>query len=154
VVTANGDTVAHAVQNGEAFFAREAGTDGPHWDNITNPNHQYVGMGIALLGDEGAYTIYLTQVFADVGGCESASQTDRNLAPAGDVVEAPSVGSVVLVGTDYLSLRTEPEGPLIQTLRASQTVKIVAVQGDWAQVEVLANQIYGWVYAPLLGQAV
>ena len=68
VVTANGDTVAHAVQNGEAFFAREAGTTGPHWDNITNPNHRYVGMGIALLGGPGDYTIYLTQVFADVGG--------------------------------------------------------------------------------------
>ena len=150
VVTADGDTVAHAVQKGEEFFAGEAGTGGPHWDNITNPNHHYVGMGIALLGSEGAYTIYLTQVFADAGGCGDASQAD-DIAPAGDTSATPHVGSVVKVGTDYLSLRTEPGGALIQTLRATQTVKIVAVQDDWAQVEVLSNQLYGWVYIPLLG---
>jgi hypothetical protein len=151
VVTSDGDTVAHAVQKGEEFFAGEAATGGPHWDNITNPNHHYVGMGIALLGSDGAYTIYLTQVFADAGGCGDASQADDDISPASDTSGTPQVGSVVKVGTDYLSLRTEPGGALIQTLRATQTLKIVAVQDDWAQVEVLSSQIYGWVYSPLLG---
>ena len=151
VVTANGDTVAHAVQNGEAFFAREASTGGPHWDNITNPNHKYVGMGIALLGSPGDYTIYPTQVFSDAGGCSTSTVADVP-AQASDTTDTPRVGSVVRVGTDYLSLRSEPGGKLIQTLRASQTVKVVSIQNDWAQVEVLSSQLYGWVYSPLLRQ--
>ncbi len=152
VVTANGDTVQHAVQNGEAFFAREAGTGGPHWDNITNPDHHYVGMGIALLGTAGDYTIYLTQVFADAGGCEADTQSNTASTSAAAYGGTPRVGSVVVVGTDYLSLRTEPAGTLIETLRATQSVKVVSIQGDWVQVEVLDDQMYGWVYAPLLGQ--
>jgi uncharacterized protein YkwD len=148
VVTANGESVAQAVQSGEAFFAREAGSGGPHWANITNPNHSFVGMGLALLGAPGNYSIYLTQVFADAGGCDiGAASTSQAAVRSG----TPRVGSTVRAGTDYLSLRSEPGGTLIQTLRASQRLKVVAVQQDWAQVEVLANHVYGWVYVPLLG---
>jgi hypothetical protein len=87
-------------------------------------------------------------VFADAGGCDTSAPSTSQAAVRSGI---PRVGSTVRAGTDYLSLRSEPGGTLIQTLRASQRLKVVAVQQDWAQVEVLANQVYGWVYVPLLG---
>jgi hypothetical protein len=148
VVTANGATVAEAVQTGEAFFAREAAGGGPHWDNITNPNHHYVGMGIALLGAPGNYTIYLTQVFSDVGGCGSTSQVA--LSTASSVTRAPRVGSLAHPAVDSLLLHSEPAGMVIQTLHSKDRVKIISLQGSWAQVEVLSTQLYGWAFTSFL----
>jgi uncharacterized protein YkwD len=150
VVTANGATVALAVQNGEAFFGREASGGGPHWDNITNPSHHYVGMGIALLGGPGNYTIYLTQVFADSGGCAAAAAD--GYTTAGASTSAPRVGSTMHPIVDALQLRSEPGGMVIQTLRGADRLKIVSLRGNWAQVDVLASQVYGWVYVPMLAQ--
>jgi uncharacterized protein YkwD len=149
VVTANGPTVAAAVQTGEAFFAREAAGGGPHWDNITNPNHRYVGMGMALLGGPGNYTIYLTQVFSDGGGCGTASPVTFSSASA--VSSSPRVGSTAHPSVDALLLHSEPGGSVvIQTLHSRDRVKVITLQGDWAQVEVLSNQLYGWAYSPFL----
>jgi uncharacterized protein YkwD len=150
VVTSNGGTVAQAVQNGEAFFGREAGGGGPHWENITNPNHHYVGMGIALLGGPGNYTIYLTQVFADAGGCSAPAADSFSTASATSA--GPRVGSTMHPAVDALQLRSEPGGMVIQTLSGSDRLKIVSVHGNWAQVDVLSSQVYGWVYAPMLAQ--
>jgi uncharacterized protein YkwD len=148
VVTANGATVSEAIQTGEAFFAREAAGGGPHWDNITNPNHHFVGMGIALLGAPGNYTIYLTQVFSDVGGCGSGSQVSFSAANA--VARAPRVGSTAHPSVDALLLHSEPGGMVIQTLHSKDRVKIISLQDDWAQVEVVSTQLYGWAYTPFL----
>jgi uncharacterized protein YkwD len=148
VVTANSATIAGAIQNGEAFFAQEAGIGGPHWDNITNPNHHYVGMGVALLGTPGRYTLYLTQVFSDVGGCNTTSSDPFSTASA--VTTLPKVGSVVELGVDYVFLRSEPGGMVVHMLRAGDHLKIFDVQDSWAQVESLDTQLYGWVFVPLL----
>jgi uncharacterized protein YkwD len=148
VVTANGSTAAEAIRNGEAFFAQEAGGGGPHWDNITNPNHHYVGMGVALLGSAGDYTIYLTQVFSDVGGC--AVQSGNQFTQAADVDPPLRIGAIVHPSVDVLQLRSEPQGMVISTLQGADKLKVVDLQGNWAQVEVLAKDLYGWVYAPFL----
>jgi uncharacterized protein YkwD len=148
VVTANGSTVAEAIRNGEAFFAQEAGGGGPHWDNITNPNHHYVGMGLALLGSAGDYTIYLTQVFSDVGGC--AVQSGDQFTQAAAVGPSLHIGAIVHPSVDALQLRSEPKGMVISTLHGADKLKVLDLQGNWAQVEVVAKGLYGWVYAPLL----
>ncbi len=148
VVTASGSTVAEAVRNGEAFFAQEAAGGGPHWDNITNPNHHYVGMGLALLGSAGNYTIYLTQVFSDVGGC--AVQSGDQFTDAASVSPSLRIGAIVHPLVDALKLRSEPQGTVISTLHGADQLWVLDLQGSWAQVEVLAKELYGWVYAPFL----
>jgi uncharacterized protein YkwD len=148
VVTANGSSVADAIRNGEAFFAREANGGGPHWDNITNPNHHYVGMGLAVLGSAGNYTIYLTQVFSDVGGCATLAESPAT--QAGSTSPALKAGAVVHPTVDILQLRSEPQGMVIGTLHAQDHLKIIGLQNDWAQVLVISSKLYGWVYAPFL----
>lgn len=148
VVTASGSTVPEAIRNGEAFFAGEAAGGGPHWDNITNPNHHYVGMGLSVLGSPGAYTIYLTQVFSDVGGC--ATQSEDQLATASSNTTALRPGVVAHPSVDELQLRSEPQGMVIGTLHRQDRLKVIDVQGNWAHVRVLAGDLYGWVYAPFL----
>jgi hypothetical protein len=101
-----------------------------------------------LLGGPGNYTIYLTQVFADAGGCAAAA-TDTYSA-ASTASAAPRVGSTVHPIVGSLQLRSEPGGMVIQTLHGSDRLKIVSVHGNWAQVDVLAARIYGWVYVPML----
>lgn len=151
VVTANGATVPAAIANGEAFFAQEAAGGGPHWDNITNPNHAYVGIGIALLGGPGSYTIYLTQVFSDAGGCDGASATPASdFTPAADTTSRLRIGAVVHPSVDALLLRTEPHGQVISTLHAADQLKVVDLQQGWAQVEVIASGTFGWAFAGFL----
>jgi hypothetical protein len=151
VVTASGATVPAAITQGEAFFAQEAAGGGPHWDNITNPNHFYVGLGLALLGSSGSYSIYLTQVFSDAGGCATASAAD--LAPAAETTSQLRIGSIVHPSVDALQLRTEPHGMVIATLHAHDRLKIVDLQQGWAQVKVLSSATFGWVFAGFLVSA-
>jgi hypothetical protein len=148
VVTASGSTVEQAIESGEAFFAREATTGGPHWDNITNPSHHFVGIGVALLGSPGSYTLYLTQVFADMGGCSTS--TADTLSQASAISGAPKIGSTIRLNVDGLNLRSEPGGLVIGSLKANDRLKVFAIQGNWAQIESLATQLFGWVYIPLL----
>lgn len=148
VVTASGASVFDAIAHGEAFFAQEASGGGPHWDNITNPNHHFVGIGIALLGAPGAYTLYLTQVFSDVGGCGAALPDDS--APAAAISTPLRIGDTVHPSVDALQLRTEPRGLVIGTLHAHDRLKIVDLQHGWAQVKVLATGTYGWAFASFL----
>lgn len=144
VVTSSGATVSEAIQHGEAFFAREADGGGPHWDNITNPNHHAVGIGISLLGDPGNYTIYLTQVFADGGGCAQAG--NPTLVDASQVTPNLHPGLVVRPTVNDLQLRSEPQGLVIGRLTARDKLKVIGVQGNWAQVQVLGSQNFGWVF--------
>jgi hypothetical protein len=143
VVAGRGATVESALAFGEAFFAHEAGTDGPHWANITNPNHAYVGMGAAVSGSDGNYTVYLTQVFSDAGTCGAAASD--TFTPAGDISPALRVGSIIHPTVDVLYLRSEPYGRVLQNLHAGDRLKVVALLNDWAQVQVLRNGMYGWV---------
>lgn len=144
VVTSSGATVSEAIQHGEAFFSREADGGGPHWDNITNPNHHAVGIGISLLGDPGNYTIYLTQVFADGGGCAQADSV--TLADASQVAPNLHPGLVVRPTVNDLQLRSEPQGLVIGRLTSRDKLKVIGVQGNWAQVQVLGSQNFGWVF--------
>ena len=159
VVTASGASVPEAIQQGEAFFAGEAAGGGPHWDNITNPNHRYMGIGVAVLGSAGNYTIYLTQVFSDAGGCtQPASSPATNPAPpASDPSAASAVslhaGMTVHPTVDVLQLRTEPRGTVIGALHPRDHLQVVAVQQGWAQVKVLSSGMFGWAYAPFLALA-
>jgi len=148
VVVASGETVQDAIAQGEAFFAHEATTGGPHWDNITNPNHHFVGIGIALFGSPGNYNLYLTQVFSDAGICDGTSYS--NTATVNAAAITPKVGSIVTPAVDPLNLRAEPAGQVIGTLRIGDKLKVYAVQGCWAQVKSAQTQLYGWVYIPLL----
>lgn len=152
VVTSSGATVAEAIQGGEAFFAREADGGGPHWDNITNPNHHAVGIGIALLGGPGAYTIYLTQVFADSGGCGQASEA-ATFADASQTTPTLHTGMVVHPTVDDLQLRSEPRGQVIGHLDTHDSLKIIDLEGNWAQVQVLGSQNYGWVFTTFVDAA-
>ncbi|HXT34687.1 MAG TPA: CAP domain-containing protein [Chloroflexota bacterium] len=144
VVTSSGATVSEAIQHGEAFFSREADGGGPHWDNITNPNHHAVGIGISLLGDPGNYTIYLTQVFADSGGCTQANPV--TLVDASQVTPALHPGLVVRPTVDDLQLRSEPRGLVIGHLTSRDKLKVIGLQGNWAQVQVLGSQTFGWIF--------
>ncbi|HVA92927.1 MAG TPA: CAP domain-containing protein [Chloroflexota bacterium] len=144
VVTSSGATVSEAIHNGEAFFSREASGGGPHWDNITNPNHHAVGIGISLLGDPGNYTMYLTQVFADGGGC--GQTTVATFADASRTAPDLHNGVVVRPSVDDLLLRSEPEGQVIGHLTPRQKLKVISVAGNWAQVRVLGTENYGWVF--------
>jgi len=157
VVTASGPSVPEAIQQGEAFFAGEAAGGGPHWDNITNPNHRYTGIGVAVLGSAGNYTIYLTQVFSDAGGCvQPASPPATNPAsPASGPAAAISLhaGMTVRPTVDVLQLRTEPRGAVIGALHPRDHLQVVAVQQGWAQVKVLSSGMFGWAYAPFLAPA-
>lgn len=148
VVTASGPTVAAAIANGDAFFAREATTGGPHWENITNPNHRYVGMGIALLGQPGYYTIYLTQVFSDGGGCVAQLFSD-----AGSIVTQLRIGEIARPSIDPTTLRTEANGMVISQVHPRNRLQVIDLRDNWAQVHVLHTSMYGWVYAPLLTPA-
>jgi len=144
VVTSSGSTVSEAIAHGEAFFSREADGGGPHWDNITNPNHHAVGIGISLLGDPGNYTIYLTQVFADGGGCAQAGSV--TLVDASQVAPNLHPGLVVRPTVNDLQLRSEPQGLVIGRLTSRDKLKVIGVQGSWAQVQVLGSQNFGWVF--------
>jgi hypothetical protein len=147
VVTSSGATVGEAIQHGEAFFSREADGGGPHWDNITNPNHHAVGIGISLLGDPGNYTIYLTQVFADSGGCgQTNSSKNVTLVDASQTSPNLHAGLVVRPTVDDLQLRSEPKGLVIGHLTSRDKLKVIGVQGNWAQVQVLGSQNFGWVF--------
>jgi uncharacterized protein YkwD len=148
VVTANGATAAAAIEQGESFFAREANGGGPHWDNIANPNHHYVGIGIALLGSPGSYTIYLTQVFSDGGGCAAAAPD--TFTPASSVTSTVRIGATVHPTVDTLQLRSAPHGMVIGTLSAHDRMHVVDLKQGWAQVKVLATNMYGWVFASFL----
>ena len=158
VVTASGSSVPEAIQQGEAFFAGEAAGGGPHWDNITNLNHRYMGIGVAVLGSAGNYTIYLTQVFSDAGGCvQPTPPSAANPPPASDPAAASSVslhaGMTVRPTVDVLQLRTEPRGTVIGALHPRDHLQVMAVQQGWAQVKVLSSGIFGWAYAPFLAPA-
>ena len=158
VVTAHGATITSAIRQGEAFFAREAYGGGPHWSNITNPNHHYMGLGLALLGNQGNYTIYLTQVFADADaapGAYPSSQTAASTAGSNDpsqaaLVSQPLKVSAIAHPTTQLMLRTAPQGAVIGMLHPRDRLQIVALQHDWAQVRVLRTNVYGWAYASFL----
>ncbi|MGH2347648.1 MAG: CAP domain-containing protein [Chloroflexota bacterium] len=144
VVTSNGDTVDQAIQTGEAFFAREANGGGPHWDNITNPNHHAVGIGISLLGSPGSYTIYLTQVFADNGGCGAPSEV--TFSDASSTKSSLHVGLVVRPTVDDLQLRSEPKGLVIGQVTSHDRLKVLELDGSWAQVHVMKSNTFGWVF--------
>jgi uncharacterized protein YkwD len=151
VVTASSASVPAAIAQGEAFFAQEAAGGGPHWDNITNPNHAYVGVGIAVLGSAGGYTIYLTQVFSDAGGCGAASApAPDTFTPAADTTTTLRIGDIVHPSVDALLLRTEPHGKVIGTLHARDQLKVVDMQQGWAQVQVLSSGTFGWAFAGFL----
>jgi hypothetical protein len=149
VVAGHGATIEGALAFGEAFFAHEAGTGGPHWANITNPNHHYVGMGAAVTGDDGNYTVYLTQVFSDAGAC-GPTEGDT-FSQASDTTPTLRVGSIIHPTVDALLLRSEPYGRVLQSLRASDRLKVVALLNDWAQVQVLPSNLYGWVSTLFVG---
>jgi hypothetical protein len=149
VVTANGASVNEAITHGEAFFSAEARGGGPHWDNITNPNHYYAGVGIAVLGASGSYTIYLTQVFSDAGGCDAAA-APPTFAAAAATTTVLRVGAIAHPSVDALQLRTQPHGKVIGTLHAQDRLKVIDLQQGWAQVEVLATSTYGWAFASFL----
>ena len=159
VVTASGPSVPEAIQQGEAFFAGEAAGGGPHWDNITNPNHRYTGIGVAVLGSAGNYTIYLTQVFSDAGGCaQSAPPATTNPSPPASNPAAASAislhpGMIVRPTVDILQLRTEPRGAVIAALHPRDHLQVIAVQQGWAQVKILSSGMFGWAYAPFLAPA-
>ncbi len=150
VVTSSGATVDAAIQNGEAFFAREANGGGPHWDNITNPNHHAVGIGISLSGAPGAYTIYLTQVFADNGGCDTQTAATPPAAPTFSDASATKtnlhVGVVVQPTVDVLQLRSEPMGMVIGHVTPQDRLKVLGLQGNWAQVQVMRSNTFGWIF--------
>jgi hypothetical protein len=110
---------------------------------MTNPNHHFMGMGAAITGSAGDYTVYLTQVFADVGSCGTSN--GDTFAQASDTTPALRVGSIVYPSVDVLMLRREPDGPVLETLHSGNRLKVIALLPDWAQVEVLRQQIYGWV---------
>ncbi|MGH2409963.1 MAG: CAP domain-containing protein, partial [Chloroflexota bacterium] len=144
VVTSSGATVSEAIQHGEAFFSREADGGGPHWDNITNPNHHAVGIGISLLGAPGNYTIYLTQVFADSGGCGQTNSSNAvTLVDASQTSSNLHAGLVVRPTVDDLQLRSEPKGLVIGHLTSRDKLKVIGLQGNWAQVQVLGSQNFG-----------
>jgi hypothetical protein len=151
VVTATSATMDGAIRQGEAFFAAEAAGGGPHWDNITNPNHHSVGMGVALLGGPGNYTIYLTQVFADQGFCGAVQSAD--FSQAGVTTSALRVGDVAHPSVDDLQLRSQPHGMVIGMVHGRDRLKILDLQGEWAQVKVLSSGLFGWVFAPFLTRA-
>jgi hypothetical protein len=138
------------VQSGEAFFGRESAGGGPHWANITNLNHHFVGIGLALLGLPGSYTIYLTQVFSDAGGCGLAALD--GVVTANSAAPAPRVGATMHPVIDALPLRSEPGGMVIHTMHAKDRVKVIALRGDWAQVQLLSANLYGWAFVPMLAQ--
>jgi hypothetical protein len=144
VVTSNGGTVDQAIQTGEAFFAREADGGGPHWDNITNPNHHAVGIGISLSGSPGSYTIYLTQVFADTGSCGAASQA--TFTDASYTKSSLHVGAVVHPTVDDLQLRSEPKGLVIGQVTSRDRLKVLDLDGGWAQVHVMKSKTFGWIF--------
>jgi uncharacterized protein YkwD len=148
VASMRGPTIDQALASDEALFAREAGTSGPHWANITNPNHHFMGMGAAMTGSAGDYTVYLTQVFSDVGSCGTSS--GDTFTQASDIAPALRVGSLVYPSVDTLMLRREPGGIVLETLHANDRLKVIALLPDWAQVEVLRQQIYGWVSTQLV----
>ena len=149
VVTATAETVPAAIQQGERFFANEAGTGGPHWENITNPNHRFNGTALAVVGGPGNYTIYLTQVFADLGGCTPAGSDTYSAAAS--LARQPRIGATAHPQVDALQLRSEPNGQVIGTLHAADSLKILDLQNGWAQVKVLSTATYGWVFAALIG---
>jgi uncharacterized protein YkwD len=147
VVTSSGATVDAAIQNGEAFFAREANGGGPHWDNITNPNHHAVGIGIWLSGAPGSYTIYLTQVFADNGGCGSPTTTTAvTFSNASATKPNLHVGVVVQPTVDVLQLRSEPMGMVIGRVTPQDRLKVLGLEGNWAQVQVMHSNTFGWIF--------
>jgi uncharacterized protein YkwD len=150
VVTSSGATVDQAIQNGEAFFAREANGGGPHWDNITNPNHHAVGIGIWLSGSPGNYTIYLTQIFADNGGCDaptaSAVPTPPTFSNASSTKSNLHVGVVVQPTVDVLQLRSEPRGMVIGRVTPQDRLKVLGLEGSWAQVQVMRSNTFGWIF--------
>jgi len=148
VVYANGNDIPSAIQTGERFFAAEANGGGPHWDNITNPNHHFVGMGLAVSGGPGNWTVFLTQVFSDQGGCSSAAGDMTTTAAV--ISSSIHIGAIVHPSVDALQLRTEPHGLVISTLQAQDRLQIMDLQENWAQVKRLSDNTFGWVYAPLL----
>lgn len=148
VVTANGASVPEAIARGESFFAQEANGGGPHWANITNPSHHFVGIGIAALGGPGAYTIYLTQVFSDAGGCVALPM--QSFAKAATTTAPVHAGTVVHPSVDALQLRTEPNGSVITSLHIRDRLKVLAVRDGWVQVRVLGTGLYGWAFAAFL----
>jgi uncharacterized protein YkwD len=162
VVTAHGATIAQAIQQGDAFFAREASSGGPHWANITNPNHHYMGLGVAVLGNEGDYTIYLTQVFADADAAAGAyPSSQQGAAPASSpdsttqasFVTQPLKVSAIAHATTQLMLRTAPHGAVIGILHPRDRLQIVDLREGWAQVRVLRDNVYGWAFAGFLAPA-
>lgn len=159
VVTAQGATIASAIRQGEAFFAREANGGGPHWDNITNPNHHYMGLGLAVLGSAGSYTIYLTQVFADADSAPGVYPSSRQGAAVtpgttnptqASFVAQPLKVSAIAHATTRLMLRTAPLGAVIGVLHPRDRLLIVDLQYGWAQVRVLRTNVYGWAFAGFL----
>ncbi len=150
-VTQDGATVAEAIQRGDQFFAQEANGGGPHWDNITNPNYRAAGLGLALVGSPGNYTIYLTQVFADAGGCITA--TSQTFSQASDRNTLIRPGSVVHPSVDGLQLRSEPLGMVIGTLSPKDHLRVMTLQDGWGQVNVLHTDTYGWVFMSLVAPA-
>jgi hypothetical protein len=151
VAAGHGGTVQGALEFGEAFFAREAGTGGPHWANMTNPNHHFIGIGAAVTGSDGDYTVYLTQVYSDAGVCGGGG--GDVFSQADNVTPALRAGSIVHPAVDVLMLRREPNGPALEPLHATDQLKVVAVLPDWAQVEVLRDSLYGWVDTQFLSQS-
>ena len=152
VVTATAASVPEAVEQGEAFFAAEAENGGPHWQNITNPNHHYVGMGLVVNGAQGAYTIYLTQVFSDAGGC-SSTVTSNSFAPAANISVDLKPGSTVHPTVDELQLRSEPHGLVIGVLQPDDSLRVIETLEGWVHVKVVSTDTFGWVFGPLVAAA-
>jgi hypothetical protein len=150
VVTEQAVDVPTAVAAGEAFFAREAGTGGPHWDNIVNPHHRFAGIGIAVTGSPGAYTIYLTQVFADAGGCSPSSTSAPTFSTAAAQSTSLYLGQIVHPTVNVLELRTEPDGRVIGQLNSDDQLKVLGTLEGWVHVKALSSGLFGWVFGGLV----
>jgi hypothetical protein len=150
VVTELASDVPSAVATGEAFFAQEAVSGGPHWDNIVNPHHRFVGIGIAVTGAPGAYTIYLTQVFSDAGGCAAAGTPLQGLSTAAAQSIPLHAGQLVHPTVDVLELRTEPGGRVIEQLSTTSQLKVLGTLEGWVHVKALATDLFGWVFGGMV----